>query len=518
MKNLWYILLSLSLCLALMACQTGGNPVAAPREAATNSPAEDPQTEETGKAEKSVEERIPEAVEVAEPVPAGPSEQEVITAVQAYDLEGLKKLLAHVEDVKTIVGDHVLLLHMAEEAMGMTGFKNEMTAFLVSKKAYTLQLDEDGKSFERYVREMGLETTPRHVYIREVIGDNFQRLLTALREDSVQGIQAMADVMPWNDQLLLLAVEKKATAVATWLLEQGVPAEVSRDHQSLLHVACDNTPYTSRFEDRVPMVEALLAAGLPVDALDARGDTALTRLFLSVQNNVQNKMGPPDALLATLLKAGAEVNREASNGKTVLQMAAEAKEERSVEKLIACGARLDRQTLEAMNLTIGTIEALVKAGAPPANFTDNIQGNWSSEERYELLQFLLRNGASPSDFDLVHARNDENVLRYLIENGADVADSDILLNRIAEFRGMEPVVYLIEKGADLQRRYYKERTILHFAVQYSREEAVAYLIEKGAPLNSLDAEGKTALDYCKSRETGIMNTLITAGALKASEL
>jgi len=446
-----------------------------------------------------------------------PSEEQIVDAVKAYDLELLIELLAEVDDVKTIVGADVLLLHMAEDAMGLTGEKNEMLALLVEKKAYLLQRDENGKSFDRFVMKMEMGGTERHEYIIEVLGDKFQKRIEALRADNLEEIITMKDYMPVDSYLLKSAVEEKAGKIAAWVIEQGVSADLidSKKGEGLLHLACNGKPYDYAFDKRIELVNDLIAAGAEVNLKDKNGDTPIGILFNAISTG---KLGTPDLLLKVLLAAGADVNTITSKNRSLLQIAAEAKLDETVSLLIDDGAVIDEGTLASMNLSPEAMTLFMDKGAEPINFVDNIQGIIEPEAQHEFVAVLMGNGADASDFDLRLVRNNFRTLMYLVESGADLRSSDVLMSCIADYKGMATIEYLVENGADLAKKYYRDMTALHFAVKYKRNEAVVYLIENGASLNPVDSTGKTPLDYCGSRNKTLNATLVDAGAKKASEL
>ncbi|MBI9105639.1 MAG: ankyrin repeat domain-containing protein [Spirochaetales bacterium] len=461
-----------------------------------------------------------EPAQPAEELKLLPTEQQIIDAVKAYDLETLTDLLDGIDDVKTIVGEDVLLLHLAEEAMGMSGDKNEISALLIEKKAYLLQRDENGKSFERLVIEMEMAGTPRHEYIMEVLGDKFQKRIEALRADSLDDIKAMTGFMPVDENLLLDAVGEKAARIAVWAIESGLPVDlVEKKHgQNLMHLACNNKPYDHAFDDRTGLVKALISAGADVNHSDKKGDTPIGRLFLSVQSDPSRKMGSPCKLAEVLINSGADVNQITTSNYSLLRIAAEAKLDETVRLLLDRGAVMDEGTLVSMNLSTEAMLMFIAAGADTAFFADNLTGIFDAEARYEFTVALMENGVDVAAFDLRQVRNDLKTLAYLVENGADINAGMIMVAVISDYKGMEVIEYLVENGADLTKRYMKDMTVLHYAVKDRRNDVVVYLIEHGAELNPVDSTGKTPLDYCSSKNTKLTAILVDSGAKNASEL
>ena len=466
--------------------------------------------------EPAIIEDPPEPIQPPEPVKFVPTEEQIVEAVKAYDLESLTELLSDVDDVKTIVGDEVLLCHLAEEAMGMTAQKNELLALLVEKKAYLLQLDKDGKSFTRYAHAMEMGGTERTSYMDEILGDKFKIRINALRSDNLEEIIALTDVMPVDSSLLKSAVQEKAAKITSWVLAQGISADLIDPitGENLLHIACDDKPYDFTFDNRIELVSTLLDAGVDVNLENKKGDTPIERMFISQGG----KQGSAILLAEVLLEAGADVNAVTSQNRSLLHHAADRRDDDLIKFFLDEGAVIDEGTLTHMNLSPATMERLMEKGADPLNFADNIQGLLDPETQHNFAVLLMEKGVAASDFDLRFVRDNFKTLTYLVERGADVGASDVLMNCISDYKGMERIEYLVQHGADLARKYYDDYTALHFAVKYKKNDVVIYLIDQGAELNPVDSKGKTPLDYCKSNNKDLMKLLIDAGAKSASEL
>lgn len=518
------ILILLLLTWSVISCATTDDLIeevvdAADEKAVMVAVEEAPKTDEAGVDTGEViepEETIEPVVEAA-PEKILPTEQEIVDLVKEYDLEGLTELLADIDDVKAIVGDDVLLCHMAEESMGMTAVKNELLALLVEKKAYILQVDNDKKSMRRYVNEMGMGGTERSNYIDEVIGDKFQVRINALRSDDLETIMSMTEYFPVDAYLLQSAVEEKATKVALWVIEQGIPVSgiAPETGDSLLHIACNGKPYNHLFDERVDLVKNLLAEGLDVNLKNKKGDTPIAQLFL-VQGG---KNGNMNLLAKVLLDAGADVNTVTSKNLSLINHATRLRYDELVRLLLDEGAVIDDNTLNDMNLTPAAMTMFLEKGANPDAFTDNLMIFFSDyEAQFDFIKNLLDRGASLPAFNLPDVRKNVDALKYLIEQGADVNDGNILQSFIVEFQDLDTLDYLVLHGADLEKTFYNDMTAMHFAVKYKQIEAVVYLIEQGVELNPVDLKGNTPLDYCSVKNENLMNVLLDAGAKKSSDL
>lgn len=204
-----------------------------------------------------------------------PTKEEVLEAVQNSDLEALKKMLADTADVKTIIGNDIPILVIAEESMGVAGMPNPVTEYLVEKKAYILQRDEKGRDIERIIQDFEVAATPRHDYVLSIIGDKKQQYWNAINTDSVDGIKQLLDYMPVDSNLLIDAARYKAPRVLQWTVSEGVDVNITDSKgQSVLHLACDNYRLKN-YEDKFIMAKALIEAGADINALDKSAKTPL---------------------------------------------------------------------------------------------------------------------------------------------------------------------------------------------------------------------------------------------------
>ncbi|MBN2049628.1 MAG: hypothetical protein JW760_04230, partial [Spirochaetales bacterium] len=279
---------------------------------------------------------------------------------------GLKALLADVEDVRTAVPEGTLLLHMAEEAMGGER-ENEMAAFLVSKKAWTLQRDEKGRKADYLIYEYELFETPRQYALDALMKESADRYWKAIREDSVEDLKAVSDHVPMDRHVLYDALYRnKAVNVAVYAVEQGAPVNSVEPQggNTPLHLLCNETPYTHPFNERLAAARAMTAAGADVNATNKQGETPLVTLVISKRKDNYNNMGSPVELAKILLQAGADPNALDQGGYSVLYTAANNRMDDLVALLLEYGVTLDDNALtKAYNMTDRTRQLFREKGA-----------------------------------------------------------------------------------------------------------------------------------------------------------
>ncbi len=426
------------------------------------------------------------------------TQEKIIAAVQALDLDSLKALLSDVDDVKKVVGDDVLLLHMAEDAMGVGGLENPVARLLVEKGAYVLQRDENGRSWERVVLDMEAAATPRHEYVATVIGDKFQQRYNAMMADDLTAFKRYVHDGPMDGRLLWEASRAKAAEIAVYLVEQGAdPNFLSlKERRSALHEACSRfVPSGSAkdYTDFAPIVNALLNAGADVNAVDSSGVSPLLELMKTELLDNPDKLGDPANLVWMLVEAGADPSIPDSVGDTALESSVRDRNSPNpaiVEILLDSGAEISDRIVGTDIVNLSIIQLLIAHGADihamartPRTFFDDEAGQ---------LQYY----------------------RYMISIGADADDFD-LRRSLAYAKNAR---YLIELGADISVRYHKGKTLLHIAVQNNFADIVDVLIAAGAQINALDDDGLTPLDALQYGQKRIEAALKGAGAVKGAQL
>ncbi len=117
----------------------------------------------------------------------------------------------------------------------------------------------------------------------------------------------------------------------------------------------------------------------------------------------------------------------------------------------------------------------------------------------------------------VQNENMESINRYLDE-GSTVNDLDSegkpLLIEAVETGNIELVVFLIEKGADIDRQYApSELTPLRVAIETNNAEITSLLIENGADVTKTNSVGWSPLmSAARDASVDIIQMLVDAGA------
>lgn len=224
------------------------------------------------------------------------------------------------------------------------------------------------------------------------------------------------------------------------------------------------------------------------------------------------------AMVARLLKHGADVNSLDRSGSTALFKAAENGNVSMAKKLIRHGASIKHRNGDGMTALhcavrgghVELVNKLIEAGAD-VNIADDIHGDtplsWAARAgNVEMLETLMaaqgidrgHRNVNGEDALAIAARNGHaEAVRYLAGKGMALEQfnqegmTPLLL--AAREGHAEVVQALKEAGADLNRADGKGNTPLITAVQNGHVYVVAKLVELGADMNLSDREGNTAL-------------------------
>lgn len=195
-----------------------------------------------------------------------------------------------------------------------------------------------------------------------------------------------------------------------------------------------------------------------------------------------------------------------------------------VESLLKSGAKLLRphHTINIISHWIfrrrkvrkNMLKLLVKYGLDIGRKNDKNQNvlhlfiyfiNKNDEDVVEVADFLTCNGISVDEQDndgwtpLTHAVSKEHIplVSYLIEKGADLNKKTIsgcLSFHLAALNGSEDLVnLLILNGVDVNVTTHDGHTALHLACNYNDEKMIKFLIQKGANICAESNYGKTPL-------------------------
>ncbi len=225
---------------------------------------------------------------------------------------------------------------------------------------------------------------------------------------------------------------------------------------TLLH-ANDFTKLSEKvYKKDLKGLEDLLAAGVDVNV--AMEDSGSTVLFLacSLKDHAE--------VVGLLIAKGADVNVQPKrDGRTALMWAA-GNSKRSVELLLANGAKTKVRALDGMTA-----------------FLQSVQGVISGQVTTEVCDMLLQNGEE-INARMVLGAPGWTALMFAANKGKG-----------------ELVIFLVSRGADVNNRSFNGRTALMCAAKRGYTKIVALLLKRGADAAITDKAGNTALSLAKRK-------------------
>lgn len=229
------------------------------------------------------------------------------------------------------------------------------------------------------------------------------------------------------------------------------------EREALLQDAGGDALQTAVANGQPQMLQALLRAGVPVDAADARGLTALQQAVMK-----------GDAGLADfLLSQGADPARR-----------------------VPAGASAEYADFNCYHLAVFADVAVLQSLLAAASHAGLYESVLHERQAVDTLRLALREGqvahlAVLDAFGVsLNARGDDNrtPLQFLIEH------------RKSNVAGMEVLRYLVEHGADPHRSDSATgETLLHLAARTGWGEAFFFMLEQGISPAAVMADGTTLL-------------------------
>ncbi|KAK6354169.1 hypothetical protein TWF730_008582 [Orbilia blumenaviensis] len=307
------------------------------------------------------------------------------------------------------------------------------------------------------------------------------------------------------------------------LLEKGAKFDVTDENNcTLLHLAATSS--------NVELVRLLLKNGAKVDAKDKGGRTPLHMSTSSA------------GVVQLLLESGVDIDARTMAGLTPLHLAGQQGQTDGARVLMENGANIDARDDEgatplhlalvglhgkavllqerniwggieslieiaAMAEQEGTVQLLVEKGAEID--TQNNEGvtplDIAVEPKKEMRRILIREDEEIDAWDdevvtplqLTIRRFRDNMVKFLLENGAEINPRDKKGVRLLHLAVMKcwnkTIQLLLEKGAEINARDDKGATLLHLVVRKERHQTAQFLLEKGAEINARDKEGAMPL-------------------------
>ena len=261
-----------------------------------------------------------------------------------------------------------------------------------------------------------------------------------------------------------------------FLLERG--ADINLPGCYHIQHRLEITPYcVARYEGRDPVADYLLQQGATIDIHTAAylGDYARVRSHLDNNPSLVNK----GYLQAVMLPSGGPTTFEHRKMTWATPL---------------CYA------IRSKNPAI--VELLISRGAVIEPYSERFLDYAASDDRIEIAELLLENGADPSRAPrLLDDGSEISTLfkRYGIppkdinEKGDMGWPALVYACRGDNREHPDKVQELLELGADIDVRNYKGKTALHYAAKAGFLKIINLLIEKGATVDALDNEGETPL-------------------------
>lgn len=354
---------------------------------------------------------------------------------------------------------------------------------------------------------------------------------------------------------LLYAVSYRSKEVIKVLLAQGANIRAqSKEGNTAFFAAISN-------QDSEIIRELLKAEPKIIDEYNARGDTPLTfairleslsmiELLLAYGADVtlteKSKGFSPlwaatdkkyKAIVHRLLKKGANVNQQCSEGRTVLMVAASKGYIDIVKVLLDAGALVNVQPIDgwtalmdaAQNGHTHVVTELIKRGADVA--LQSISGETAvlsavKRGHARIVELLIEAGAD------IHVKTYDNwnalmlaccngprtlvesLLKLKVDHSLSDSKYGLTPLHIALLNGhTESALMLIEAQANIHSKTNKGETALMCAAMEGDEKLVEVLIHCGAHVNEKDYKGRTALaKAAKDKKMRVVEMLINAGA------
>ena len=290
--------------------------------------------------------------------------------------------------------------------------------------------------------------------------------------------------------------------VARFLLERG--ADINLPGCYHIQHRLEITPYcVARYEGRDVVAEYLLQHGATIDIHTAAylGDYDTVRSHLDNDPSLVNK----GYLQAVMLPSGGPTTFEHRETEWATPL---------------CYAIRSKNT--------AIVELLISRGAIIEPYSERFLDYAASDDRVEIAELLLENGADPSKAPRI--LDDGSAISTLFKRYGippkDINEKShmgwpdlVYVCRGDNREHPDKVQRLLALGADIDVRNYKGKTALHYAAKAGFLKVINLLIKRGAPLDATDNDGETPLfDAIRStikdsqKQRAALEALLVAGA------
>ena len=322
---------------------------------------------------------------------------------------------------------------------------------------------------------------------------------------------------------LMIACDNDHVYAVKFLMEHGANVDhQDRDGRTAVHHAVNRKAYhclsyltengadvnARTYDGRIPLMIATARGYIKVAMYLIDHGAEVHDRTAALHNAVHCSCTDPSSceILSCMIENGGDVNAKTFGNRTPLMTAAEKGQIKVVTYLIEHGVRSTNSTTsDYVNLrddngqtalhhavqcfdpvSCEILSCLIEHGGDVNSTYDNCTPLMIAAERgqMKLVTFLIEHGANLDRRD----KDDQTALHYAV-CGSDVS--------------CEILSYLIEHGAEINAfTRHDNCTPLMFACKYGHLNAVSSLIEHGAKVNLQDAIGNTAVHYALSCSNG----------------
>jgi len=440
-------------------------------------------------------------------------EEKIIKTITAGDLTGLKIILDPIDDVKTVVGKDVLLLHLAAKSSDAAPGIQGLIEYLVTKKAYLCQVDPEKKEgfggFQRILMKKEM-VGPGFEYIDNLkLGEKFKLYYDSIKEDSVEKLKQFLFFAPATPNMLFNAAKQNSIKIVKFLVEEikiDINSLDKKGQNALFIVASSYTPQQRKttpvitWARRVELAKYLIENKIKIDVKAT--NLKRTPLAQLLEKRITNQnVGSKEPFAKLLIQNGASLTATDKNGYSILYFAVDYPE--IVKTAISKGADINDKKVISRLFEEEDVTFFINKGASHIDLFYKLSSIKDEIKKFNYLKLLLKNGLKVKELTRFSAfGNNLEALKLLETLGADIVASNVILSAITN-GNLEIVKYIVEnKEFNIEKEYYNSKfTIIRRAVEKDKKEIIKYLASKGANLNAIwSRTGQTPYDYANGKE------------------